>query len=81
LYVYKSTDASGERVKKLNKSHLPNHRIYDPNKGDYSLLPFRNESDDLLNTGQTAEDVFNLFIEPNSNIQEHHEKLTKILQA
>ena len=49
-------------------------------KGYYSLLllfvPFRNESD-LINTSQAAEGAFSLFIESNSNIEEHHEKLTK----
>jgi len=74
----------------LNKTCLPNHRIYDPSKENekeayyYSILllfiPFRNESD-LVKTNQSVEDAFNLFIASNPDIKEHHEKLTKILQA
>jgi len=90
-YIYKNTDASGNRVnRKLNKPCLPNHRIYDPSKENekeayyYIILlffiPFRNKSD-LVKTNQSVEDAFNLFIASNPDIQEQHEKLTKILQA
>ena len=54
-YVLSETDCHGNRrYRKLNKPHLPNHKIYDPNKEDqredyYCLLllfvPFRNEDD------------------------------------
>ena len=84
-------DSNGKRVyRKLNKPVLPNHRIYDPNKEDqredyyYSLLllfkPFRDESD-LVKNGQTAQDAFNEFIETSSEVKEHHESLTKMLNA
>ena len=71
--------SSGRRTyKKLNKPHLPNHRVYDPRKENekqdyfYSLLllfhPFRNECD-LLEKDQTAEDAFYQFITSDANVQ------------
>jgi len=54
-YIYNGNDSNGQRInKKLIKSRLPNHCVYDPSKENekdyfYSLLllfhPFRNESD------------------------------------
>jgi len=50
----------------------------------YSLLllfhPFRNESD-LIAKDQTAEEAFNRFIASNSDMQQHQEKHSEILQA
>ena len=90
-YTYKHTDASGNRVyQKLKKPRLQNHRLYDPSKENereeyyYSLLllfvPFRNE-EELVENNESAENAFSKFIQSNSEIKEHHEKLSKLLQA
>jgi len=78
-YVLLETDSVGNRkYRKLNKSHLPNHKLYDPSKEDqredyyYCLLllfvPFRNESD-LLGTHHSAELAFNHFISSSSSME------------
>jgi len=89
--IYNGNDSNDQRIYKIIiKPRLPNHRVYDPSKENekedyfYSLLllfhPFRNESD-LIAKDQTTEEAINQFIASNSDIQQHHEKLSKILQA
>lgn len=90
-YTYSGTDSCGKRMyRKLNKPRIPNHRIYDPSKENkreayfYSLLllfvSFRKESD-LVDGDQTAEDAFDAFTSTSIDMEGHHEKLTKMLQA
>ena len=75
---------------KRSKPYLPNHRLYDPNKGGqredyfYSLLllfvPFRSEAE-LVKEGETAEQAFSRASSTNSGIHLHHEKLEQMLMA
>ena len=71
-YSYNGIDFSGNRsYRKLEKSRLPNHRLYDPTKENeresyyYSLLllflPFRDEAD-LISENNSAEQAFNKFL-------------------
>ena len=66
-YVKCGVDKDGKtKYRRLNKSVLPNHRLYNPSKGNeredyfYSLLllivPFHNETD-LTEEGESAEDA------------------------
>jgi len=74
----------------LTKPRLPNHKLYDPSKEDqredyyYSLLllfvPFRCESN-LIGTHKSAEQAFHEFLSSRSEMQDHHEKLIKMLEA
>ena len=76
--------------RKLNKSVLPNHRVYNPNKENekenyfYSLLllfvPSRNE-EDLIEEGESAEDAFDRHMEQNDALNIHSEKLQRMLKA
>ena len=64
--------------------------MFDPNKPEqredyfYTLLllfvPFTVESE-LLKEGQTAEDVFNQFLEMCDSLKDYHESLQRILEA
>ena len=76
--------------RRLTKSVLPNHNLYNPNKEYekesyyYSLLllfvPFRNESD-LFEEGESAEDAFQRHTEHNDALNTHSEKLQIMLSA
>ena len=90
-YVLSEVDSSGNRkYRKLLKPRLPNHRLYDPAKPDqqedyyYSLLllfvPFRCEGD-LIGEHSSAEQAFKKFLTSSSDMEGHHEKLLKLLQA
>ena len=75
---------------KLTKPHLPNHKLFDPEKENqwenfyYSLLllfvPFRQEAD-LLGTDETAEESFQRHMLPGSSLELHHDKLQQMLTA
>ena len=76
--------------RRLNKSILPNHKLYNPHKENekesyyYSLLllfvPFRNEMD-LVKEGERAEDAFQRHLEHNNALNVHSDKLQKMLAA
>ena len=89
-FTYNGIDFSGNRsYRKLEKSRLPNHRLYDPTKENeresyyYSLLllflPFRDEAD--LSENNSAEQAFNKFLALHTDMKCHHEKLLKMLNA
>ena len=69
---------------KLTKSHLPNHKLFGPEKENqredffYSLLllfvPFRREAD-LLGPDETAEEAFQRHMQPGSSLVLYHNKL------
>ena len=71
---------------RLNKTTLPNHRIFNHKKEDeresyyYSLLllfvPFHNEAE-LIEEGENAERAFNRHMANNSALNTHSEKLQK----
>ena len=75
---------------KLTKPHLPDHKLFDPEKETqredyfYSLLllfvPFHREAD-LLRPDETAEEAFQRHLEPGSGLHLHHDKLQQILAA
>ena len=84
-------DKDGNIVyRKLNKSVLPNHRVYNPNKENekenyfYSLLllfvSFRNE-EDLIKEGESAKDAFDRHMEQNDALNIHSEKFQRMLKA
>ena len=90
-YVKTGVDKDGNTTyRRLTKSVLPNHKLYNPNKEDekenyyYSLLllfvPFRNESD-LIEEGESAEDAFQRHVEHNDALNTHSEKLQRMLSA
>jgi hypothetical protein len=90
-YVKTGVDKDGNTTyRRLTKSVLPNHKLYNPNKEDekesyyYSLLllfvPFRNESD-LIEEGESAEDAFQRHMEHNDALNTHSEKLQRMLSA
>ena len=86
-YVKCGVDKDGNIVyRKFNKSVLPNHRVYNPNKENYfySLLllfvPFRNE-EDLIEEGESAEDAFDRHMEQNDALNIYSEKLQRKLKA
>ena len=76
--------------RRLTRSVLPNHMLYNPNKEDekesyyYSLLllfvPFRNESD-LIKEGESAKDAFQRHMEHNDALNTHSEKLQRLLSV
>ena len=76
--------------RKLNKSVLPNHKLFNPKKEDekesyfYSLLllfvPFLNEGE-LTEEGESAEDTFNRHMEHNDALNIHCDKLQRMLRA
>ena len=78
------------KYRKLNKSVLPNHKLYNPHKENekesyyHSLLllfvPFRNETD-LVKEGEIAEDAFQRHLEHNNALNVHSDKLQKMLAA
>ena len=73
---------------KLTKPHLPNHKLFDPEKETqredyfYSMLrlfvPFRREAD-LLGPDET--EAFQRHLQPGSGLHLHHDKLQQILAA
>ena len=75
---------------KLTKPHLPNHKLFDPEKENqredffYSLLllfvPFCREAD-LLGPDETAEEAFQRHMQPGSSLVLHHDKLQQMLAA
>ena len=90
-YVKTGVDKDGNTTyRRLTKSVLPNHKLYNPNKEDekenyyYSLLllfvPFHNESD-LIEEGESAEDAFQQHMEHNDALNTHSEKLQRMLSA
>ena len=90
-YVKCGLDKDGKtKYRKLNKSVLPNHKLFNPKKEDekesyfYSLLllfvPFRNE-DELTEEGESAEDAFNRHMEHNDALNIHSDKLQTMLRA
>ena len=90
-YVKTGVDKDGNTTyRRLTKSVLPNHKLYNPNKEDgkesyyYSLLllfvPFRNESD-LIEEGESAEDAFQRHMEHDDALNTHSEKLQRMLSA
>ena len=90
-YVKTGVDKDGNTTyRRLTKSVLPNHKLYNPNKEDekesyyYSLLllfvPFRNEGD-LIEEGESAEDAFQRHMEHNDALNTHSEKLQRMLSA
>ena len=90
-YVKCGIDKYGNVVyRELNKSVLPNHKMYNPNKENeresyfYSLLllfvPFRNE-EDLTEDGEDAEHAFNRHMQENDALNIHSEKLLRMLEA
>ena len=90
-YVKCGVDKNGKtKYRRLNKSVLPNHRLYNPSKENerenysYSLLllfvPFRNETD-LTEEGESAEDAFNRHMTENDALNTHSEKLQMMLKA
>ena len=90
-YVKCGIDKDGKtKYRKLNKSTLPNHKLFNPKKEDekesyfYSLLllfvPFRNE-DELTEEGKSAEDAFNRHMEHNDALNIHCDKLQTMLRA
>ena len=90
-YVKCGIDKDGKtKYRKLNKSDLPNHKLFNPKKEDekesyfYSLLllfvPFRNE-DELTEEGKSAEDAFNRHMEHNDALNIYSDKLQTILRA
>ena len=90
-YVKCGIDEYGKtKYRKLNKSVLPNHKLFNPKKEDekesyfYSLLllfvPFRNE-DELTEEGESAEDAFNRHMEHNNALNIHCDKLQTMLRA
>ena len=76
--------------RRLNKSVLPNHKLYNPHKENekesyyYSFIllfvPFRNEMD-LVREGERAEDTFQRHLEHNNDLNIHSDKLQKMLAA
>ena len=78
------------KYRRLNKSVLPNHKLYNPHKENekesyyHSLLllfvPFRNEMD-LVKEGEIAEDAFQRHLEHNNALNVHSDKLQKMLAA
>ena len=78
------------KYRRLNKSVLPNHKLYNPHKENekesyyYSLLllfvPFRNEID-LVKEGERAENAFQRHLEHNNALNVHSVKLQKMLAA
>ena len=90
-YIKWGIDKDGNVVYyKLNKSVLPNHKMYNPKKENeresyfYSLLllfvPFCNE-DDLTEDGKDAERAFNRHMQENDALNTHSEKLLRMLEA
>ena len=90
-YIKCGVDEHGNtHYRLLNKTTLPNHRIFNPKKEDeqesyyYSLLllfvPFRNEAE-LIEEGENAQHAFNRHMANNSALNTHSEKLQKMLKA
>ena len=90
-YVKCGVDKNGKtKYRRLNKSVLPNRRLYNPSKENerenyfYSLLllfvPFHNETD-LTEEGESAEDAFNRHMMENDALNTHSEKLQMMLKA
>ena len=90
-YVKCGVEKNGKtKYCRLNKSVLPNPRLYNQNKENerenyfYSLLllfvPFRNETD-LTKEGESAEDAFSRHMKENDALNTHSEKLQMMLKA
>ena len=89
-YMKCGVDEHGNtQYRRLNKTTLPNHRIFNPKNEDewesyyYSLLlfvPFRNEAE-LIEEGENAERALNRHMANNSALNTHSEKPQKLLKA
>ena len=90
-YVKCGVDKNGKRkYHRLNKSVLPNHRLYNPSKENerenyfYSPLllfvPFHNETD-LTEEGESAEDAFDRHMQEKDALNTQSEKLQMMLKA
>ena len=90
-YVKCGLDKDGKtKYRELNRSVLPNHKLFNPKKEDekeryfYSQLllfvPFRNE-DELTEEGESAEDAFNRHMEHNDALNILSDKLQTMLRA
>ena len=90
-YDWYTKDCLGKRVyRKLTKSRLVNHKLYDPQKENqreehfYSLLllfvPFRNEAS-LLKESETADEAFNHLLPANDNCSAYHARLQTMLKV
>ena len=90
-YVKCGIDEDGKiKYRKLSKSALPNHKLFNPKKEDekesyfYSFLllfvPFRNE-DELMEEGESAEDVFNIHCDKLQTMLRVNENVQKINEA
>ena len=90
-YVKCGVDKHGKTVyRRLTKSVLPNHKLYNPNKDNeresyfYSLLllfvPFRNE-DNLSDETESYENAFRRHMKSSKALNVHHDKLQSMLQA
>ena len=90
-YVKCGIDENGKiKYRKLSKSALPNHKLFNPKKEDekesyfYSLLllfvPFLNE-DELMEEGESAEDAFNIHCDKLQTMLRVNENVQKINEA
>ena len=89
-YTKCGIDKDGKVVyRKLNKTILPNHRIYNPNKENkrelflFSLAPvcpFRKE-EDLIEENEDAEHAFNRHMQENDTLDIHSKKLLRMLDT
>ena len=87
---YGKDDSGNRKYKKLTKSRLPNHKLFDPEKEYeredyyYSLIlffvPFRDESNLLLQDESTKE-AFHRLLPANAHCSAYHDKLQKMLKA
>ena len=85
--MFNGWDKNGKRsYRKLDKPHLPNFKLFDPQKEEqrdsyfYALIllfvPFANE-DDLIQDGETVKEAFNRHTASNDKCSEYHQKLTR----
>ena len=82
-------DSGNRKYKKLTKSRLPNHKLFDPEKEYeredyyYSLIllsvPFRDESN-LLLQDESTEEAFHRLLPANAHCSAYHDKLQKMLK-
>ena len=90
-YTKCGIDKIGKVVyRKLNKTILPNHRIYNPSKENeresyfYSLLllfiPLHKE-EDLIEENEDAEHAFNRHMQENDALDIHSKRLLRMLEA
>ena len=90
-YVFNGLDKNGKRsYRKLDKPRLPNFKLFDPQKEEQRdsyfyahillFVPFTNEND-LIQDSETVEKAFYRHNASNGRCSDHHQKLTKILEA